>query len=79
MARERVVDVYIPVVPSSAGVGGVGPMLIVPLVVVVFAVLVAVLVTVTHPNPHHTYYERACEPFCPAPSTTSVVVEGVQR
>ncbi|MGW5518687.1 hypothetical protein [Nocardia africana] len=79
MARERVVDVYIPVVTSSAGVGGVGPMLIVPLVVVVFAALVAVLVTVTHPNPHHTYYERACEPFCSAPSTTSVAVEGVQR
>ncbi|WP_181064189.1 hypothetical protein [Nocardia nova] len=54
-------------------------MLIVPLVVVAFAVLVAVVVTVTHPNPHHTYYERACEPFCSAPPTTSVAVEGVAR
>lgn len=80
MARERVVDVYIPVVPSSAGVGGVGPMIVVPLLVVGFAVLVAVLVTVTHPNPHHTYYERSCDPFCSAPSaTTSVAVEGVTR
>ncbi|PPI89241.1 hypothetical protein [Nocardia nova] len=79
MARERVVDVYIPVVPSSAGVGGVGPMLVVPLVVVAVAVLVAVVVTVTHPDPHHTYYPRSCDPFCAAPSTTSVAVEGVTR
>ena len=77
--RDRVVDVYVPVVPSSAGVGGVGPILVVPLLVVAFAVLVAVLVTVTHPASDHTYYDRACEPFCTTAPTTSVAVEGVSR
>lgn len=79
MAGERVVDVYIPVVPSSAGIGGVGPILVIPLLAVAFAVLVAVLVTVTHPNPQHTYYPRSCDPFCAATSSPTTSVEGVQR
>lgn len=69
MARERVVDVYIPVVPPSAGIGGVGPILIVPVVIAAATVVLAVLVAVAYPTPHHTYYPRPCDPFC---TTTTV-------
>ncbi|WP_156769687.1 hypothetical protein [Nocardia sp. 852002-20019_SCH5090214] len=76
MARERFVDVHIPIV---AGGIGVGPILVVPLLVLAFGVLLAVLVTVTHPNPHHTYYPRSCDPFCAATSSPTTSVEGVTR
>ncbi len=69
-SRERTVPVYIPVVPSTAGVGGVGPVLIAVPAVAVFAVLVAVLVAVAYPAPKHTYYPRPCDPFCPPASVT---------
>lgn len=82
MARERVVDVYIPVVPSSAGVGGVGPILIVPVVIAAAAVVLAVLIAVAYPTPHHTYYPRPCDPFCSAstePSAPQYPFGGEQR
>ncbi|WP_280336087.1 hypothetical protein [Nocardia wallacei] len=73
MARERVVDVYVPVVaPSAAGFGGVGAIFAVAGGVVVVAVLVMVVVVLTHPAPQHRYYDRPCEPFCPV--TTAVRV-----
>lgn len=75
MARERVVDVYIPVVSPSVGIAAVGPMLVAPIVVAVFAVLVAVAVCVSHPAPHHRYYDRPCDPFC---STTTVSAPSAQ-
>lgn len=81
MARERSVDVYLPVVPSSSGIGGVGPVLVAVPAVVVFAVLVAVLVAVAYPTPHHTYYPRPCDPWCPATtvSAPATPVGGEQR
>lgn len=75
MARERFVDVHVPVV--SGGIG-VGPILVVPLLVVAFGVLVAVLICATHPAPHHTYYPRSCDPFC-STTPTATAVEGVSR
>jgi len=82
MARERVVDVYIPVVPPSAGVGGVGPILILPVVIAAATVVLAVLVAVAYPTPHHRYYDRPCDPFCSAstePTAPQYPFGGEQR
>ena len=76
-ARERFVDVHVPVV-AAGGIGG-GPILVAPLLVFAFGVVVAVLICATHPNPHHTYYPNPCDPFCTATSANQVAVEGVSR
>ncbi|WP_280393444.1 hypothetical protein [Nocardia wallacei] len=65
MARERVVDVYVPVIaPAASGLGGVGAIFALAGGAVVVAVLVMVAVALTHPEPQHRYYDRQCEPFC---------------
>ncbi|MBB5918955.1 hypothetical protein BJY24_007888 [Nocardia transvalensis] len=74
MARERVVDVYIPVIaPSASGLGGVGAIFAVAAGVVVVAVLVMVAVVLTHPEPQHRYYDQPCGAFCPVSTSAAPV------
>lgn len=81
MARERVVDVYIPVVPPAGGggLGGVGVILGAIGVVVVFAALVCIGVERAYPAPKHIPVPQGqCAPFCAQdnPVTTATLGGG---
>ncbi|MGK8506373.1 hypothetical protein [Nocardia asiatica] len=72
MARERVVDVVIPVVPDSgsSGIGVVGAMAAMFSAAVVFAVVVCAVVSCTDFGPGSTIPPGGgCAPFCTATAT----------
>lgn len=79
MTRERVIDVYIPVVPagSGGGIGAVGAIFAAIGAVVVFAVLVCIAVAVAFPAPRHTP-TTGCEPFCSQYNPPVSTVGGVR-
>ncbi|MEU5763984.1 hypothetical protein [Nocardia sp. NPDC047648] len=72
MARERVVDVVIPVVPESGGIGigVVGAMAAMFAAVVVLAAITCVVVSCTDFGPGSTIPTgNGCAPFCTATAT----------
>ncbi|WP_433717487.1 hypothetical protein ACQP2U_44050 (plasmid) [Nocardia sp. CA-084685] len=74
--RERVVDVVIPIVPSSgagdSGIGIVGAMFALLIAVVLCAVLVCVAVVSTDFGPGATVPTGpGCYPFCPSTQPTA--------
>lgn len=81
MARERVVDVYVPVIaPSGGGFGGVGAIFAGVAAAVLFAVLVLLVVVAVFPSPRHEptgIRPGTCEPFCRV-STTAAPVPSAQ-
>ncbi|MGY2025921.1 hypothetical protein [Nocardia gipuzkoensis] len=79
MARERVVDVVIPVVPDAGGngIGVVGAMAAMFAAAVAFALVVCVVVSCTDFGPGSTIPTGGgCAPFCTA---TATPVPGVTR
>ncbi|BDT96964.1 hypothetical protein IFM12275_69400 (plasmid) [Nocardia sputorum] len=82
MARERVVDVVIPVVPDSGGngIGVVGAMAGLFGAAVVFAGITCVVVSCTDFGPGSTIPTgNGCAPFCTATSVPATPVSGVAR
>ncbi|WP_280266565.1 hypothetical protein [Nocardia wallacei] len=75
MARERVVDVYVPVVAvSGGGLGGVGAIFAVVVAAVAVAVLAMFVVALAFPSHRHTpdpatRQPGTCAPFCPVSSS----------
>lgn len=70
MSREREITVFVPVAGlPPGGLGGVGAIFAIFGGVVVFAILVAVAVTLAYPTPvHQAVTPSTCAPFC-APTT----------
>ncbi|MFB7837796.1 hypothetical protein ACWIGW_45440 [Nocardia brasiliensis] len=84
MARERVVDVIVPIVPSSdaggSGLGVVAAMIAAFLAVVAFAVVACVVVSSADFGPGSVVPSGpGCDPFCPAASTVPGPVGQVAR
>jgi len=83
MARERIVEVVVPIVPDSGGrgIGVVSSMALLLAGVVLFALAVMVVVTLAFPphdpsTPSPTRVIGDCAPFCGLRTTTSVVPGG---
>lgn len=87
MARERVVDVWVPVGSGGSGfLGGVGAMAALFIAVVVVALLVLLAVMVAFPSRDYsptpsTRTPGPCEPFCSLRTATAPAdaTGGVQR